>query len=549
MEAAHYVAMPITASAMHETFIRSAEASRKVLAERIGASRSALAAMEKSHEQLVAQLASIDVDIESWRRRLLPVGRLSADLLSLIFELAVHGQEAAAGTDSPTEPRPQLAFTFAAVSKSWRAAALSTPRIWSNIRIDFAPRYDHHDLGLTPISHTDRWFQTLALSIERSKSAPLNVEIVNFVPDLLHQFRDYRTAFMSVLTQAHRWRSFSFHTVAIGEGDDYVALYFQRPTPWLEVFHLEVATYLGGHKPAIPVRFLPQVPRLRSLNVPADFVTSVGFTAAPALKSISLFNGPISIPKLADLLQGSPQLESINVHDVLDLDFMPAQAGAAEPRILPSLTRLDVRDGTSDLLQSWSRHISCPNLRHMTLEDQPGDTTTYALNSLCATVTHLNINLSYTYDDDDGHQTLATILRRFPRLERLELHEVSIAPSDLASLNKPTATGKWTCPGLRTLVFGDQITFSGRGIAEELLTFVRERTETDASSSTFDTRLDSVAFISVVHGTRIPLWLPEVLDDIFASARPSSISPTSSSTSEPSSSPSPHGISATSPSR
>ncbi|KAH7098757.1 hypothetical protein BKA62DRAFT_353580 [Auriculariales sp. MPI-PUGE-AT-0066] len=525
MEPAHYLVLPFSNWALHETFIRSAEVSRKLVVDRITATRSALVAMEKSHQQLVAQLAAINADIETWRRRLLPVGRLPRDILSYIFELSIADETSAFLEEKSDDPIASLvgcrsqAFSVAAVSKTWRETALATPRLWSKVHLDFSrlatKNIDSPDLFSALSLGVERWTPYLALTLERSKATLLDFDLLHFGSELLSRHSEYRSAFMSVLSQAHRWRSFSLSTSSLGEEDEYIALYFQRQTPLLELFRITHAGYITGPlRPSLTMRFLPCIPLLRTLDIPADLLECVAFAAAPALRHLRLHCGVVSIAALCDILRGSPELEALSIRDVTNADTL--SSGEHELCEFPKLTSIEIHDGTSEILESWGSRISCPSLRSLLLDEHCEDLWAAPTSSLFTTVAHLSVAVIRSY-----RGTLSAVLCRFPQLETLELLEGSVEPGDFTALNKPQTgdPSRWLCPRLCSIVFSGLVVFAGRGVAEDLLDFVQARAA-PVENLAVEARLQSVTFANVVTASRVPLWLPDAIADVLAIAKP-----------------------------
>ena len=106
-------------------------------------------------EKLYIQEAHIKFSVNASHDSL--ICRLSLELVSIIFTLTVADE---VGGDSFGHelyygfPQPRYQFSLAGVSKSWRQIVMSTPQLWTNIRIQL-----HFDL----LSHSA---ELLRLSLE-----------------------------------------------------------------------------------------------------------------------------------------------------------------------------------------------------------------------------------------------------------------------------------------------------------------------------------------------------------------------------------------------
>ena len=78
----------------------------------------------------------------SLRRRLSPIHILTEDVLAHIFDLAASDSQAKFVLNFWERPYAlelddQFAFTVATVCREWRSVALSTPRLWASISLNF----------------------------------------------------------------------------------------------------------------------------------------------------------------------------------------------------------------------------------------------------------------------------------------------------------------------------------------------------------------------------------------------------------------------------
>ncbi|KZP01962.1 hypothetical protein FIBSPDRAFT_846196 [Athelia psychrophila] len=122
-----------------------------------------------------------------------PIARLPAEVLSQIFQqcVIVPWLERALNLDDPFDKTPLM---VASVSRYWRNAALSTPRLWSALSLILRPK------------HAKRHMEIASLWLSRSKTSRISLHI-----ETHGNIRDAMPKLTQLFaSQSHRWRHIYF---------------------------------------------------------------------------------------------------------------------------------------------------------------------------------------------------------------------------------------------------------------------------------------------------------------------------------------------------
>ncbi|THV02499.1 hypothetical protein K435DRAFT_749199 [Dendrothele bispora CBS 962.96] len=151
---------------------------------------------------LVASAGVLRKRVAMARGMLSPIRRLSNELLGEIFTCAHTGTFS---FSHPGDPRA----SFAAVCARWRNVALSTPSIWSFLKVEFAyddRLHEHPSINLS----------ALEAHLTRSKSYPLVISIEIISPPLETSWHGTRVSLgrmMDALVRhSSRWTSLTFES-------------------------------------------------------------------------------------------------------------------------------------------------------------------------------------------------------------------------------------------------------------------------------------------------------------------------------------------------
>lgn len=367
-------------------------------------------------------------------------------------------------------PCRAFAFTVAAVCRSWRDVALSTPQLWGKITFDFS--HIRHDAGVAEdeASRAQRigvWTSYLETCLARSRSAPLHLRLksVHSGSDNSSELRPYRTALGLILREIARWRVCKMTTTSLGEGHAYLPLHFQAPSPSLEHFQLRVKSYDQTDEidglPSSPVPFLPHAPKLRSLHVAIAMLRHTTFSQMPDIRELILEGcGPVSTtiwPAGFALLEACSSLETLTVKDAYandgDEGAFSAIPAPSSKLVLRSLTALKLLDNIFPTLQPWPAALSFPALRHLTINNSLNSPACNALLKGIAADSSIEVLRAQCDESSWYDLDVLDILKHFPHLQEAYLSRFAVDVGDVEGLlRKDNASGHWkVCPRLRTL--------------------------------------------------------------------------------------------------
>ncbi|KAH7320458.1 hypothetical protein B0J17DRAFT_723878 [Rhizoctonia solani] len=361
--------------------IKQSESTIEVMSEKINMLEITLAKLIAETKSQVDALAdqknAIEKGVASAKGYLAPVRRLPADILSDIF-MSLH------------EGDPLAPWTLSAVNKQWRTTALTTPRLWSRIRIQ------------PPAMPSGN---ALRLWVERSgDSCPLDIEITlappaNWQPSTTISRADREAqrdevqwghvVMFHLGSQVHRWRRFVYRAerlfmflgalnVTFGNGN----------APLLEEFIVDCGDVGHHHVSPDPWCYFPtstnlKVPQMRTLdlrNVPFAWNSpmlrglqklSLADQSHPVASSTRL-----SMDRLLKVLSNNPDLETLSLE-------LRCGAAVLPPRdlVLHKLRSLTIAGGDAHTLE-FLDHLTLPALEKLSVRlsvPEPIDDTLQAL--------------------------------------------------------------------------------------------------------------------------------------------------------------------------
>ncbi|QRV82248.1 F-box-like protein [Ceratobasidium sp. AG-Ba] len=326
---------------------------------------------------LAAEKNALEKRVESAKGYLAPVRKLPADILADIFLMLF-------------ESDPLVAWKLSAVNRQWRTTALTTPLLWSKIRIQ------------PPAMPTGN---AVRLWVERSgNSCPLDIEIslappANWQPSTTISRADREAqrdevqwghVVMSHLgSQVHRWRRFVYRAerlfmflgalnVAFGGGS----------APLLEEFVVDCGDVGHHHVSSDPWCYLPTsttctVPSMKALDL-----RNVPFTwNSPMLRGLDRLaladqSHPVasasrlSVDRLLTVLSKNPDLEELS----LELRCAPAIL-PPKSLTLRKLKSLTIAGGDAHTLE-FLEHLTLPALTTLSVRLSVPEPVDDALQSL-----------------------------------------------------------------------------------------------------------------------------------------------------------------------
>ncbi|KAK0207510.1 hypothetical protein IW262DRAFT_1469463 [Armillaria fumosa] len=384
-----------------EAVVREGERYLALLQQRISLTRNTLESLLEEQNRAVKHISDSKLFLN-------PVRRLPSEILSHIFRSCLPGDELLYRSDEVGETltlwdslnikNPPWNLSF--VSSQWRQAALTTPRLWSSIRLQL-PRYKSRRASL----------YRLVTYLERSGPQNLTVVIKSETDMSNHPILPV------ILSTSPRWNG----------------LFVSLPFSALHIFRnvsgsLGALTWLGVHLCGGPIepmtmieafRFAPQLRELRLMgwnsaicfhhlfHFPWDQLTEATVqgnniqSLAVLRKAPNLRYGVFGAYK--DLLSDTPSELCRHAHlQILDIIICPASSSEFTAELLSRLAL----PGLRELCMEFSDTKEDIVLPKFTSETAP------MLENLC-----IHLDDSNTLDS----QMLTSLLKHTPLLKRLKL--------------------------------------------------------------------------------------------------------------------------------
>ncbi|KZV87543.1 hypothetical protein EXIGLDRAFT_773536 [Exidia glandulosa HHB12029] len=429
--------------------IEAHEATREALIERATRAQSSLHDAERSLRAAqeahytaqclfdhVTQLrASVEARLNLSRGLMHPIRRLPGEILGMIFvEGSLSPRTSGTLYKSPGPP-----FVLAATCRRWRAVALRTPMMWTQVT------YDIYDV-LGGKAAEKRLTRTLLSHLERSSNCPLDVAIhYSATSSTLGAY--LWPTISAVVRQA---RTFSF-TSSVD-----VARELSRSlgrTPCTRLTHLiisNIAIPAADRAAIIPLAL--EAPLLTTIDCAGTSVQWEENTACPTVRSVTLTNvHPFSMGShhLVDVFRVFRTIVHLNVA-LLDLD---SNAFTAVPITVCAehLETLAIGDLVGPIDLAVAHSFSFPSLRKATICTTQqaafdADAVAAFLHSALRTVTSLKLNFA-------GNPGVLQGLRSCHQLEDLTLEYPNLRdPREITTaLSTASSDGSWLCPRLQTL--------------------------------------------------------------------------------------------------
>ncbi|THU99849.1 hypothetical protein K435DRAFT_855340 [Dendrothele bispora CBS 962.96] len=309
---------------------------------------------DKEIRRLMSMAGHLRERIEETSFLLSPIRRLPDEILAEIFENSMP-----CGTvfSCPKRPPP----SFLTVCVRWRTVALSTPRIWQSITLDF---------GGVPRIHPHQNLEVLDHHLSKlSKSSPLNVNI--HCTRLKSSCTEIFSAHVdSLAEQSYRWVSLSLTSSwSLTERLDTIGNF-----PSLRVLHL--SNSVPSSTISLILKRSPVLTHLSISSLPEEagpFVALSNVTHLELLVSQdpTVFNVLDKCPKLITVL--------FNLQHCCDNFDEQVAALSSHPRHIPSIKHIKIRvprtsDGETDyyLLPSLLSSLHLPSLVSVTLNSSLG---------------------------------------------------------------------------------------------------------------------------------------------------------------------------------
>ncbi|KAG8942546.1 hypothetical protein FRC04_003617 [Tulasnella sp. 424] len=314
------------------------------------------------------------------------------ELLAYIFEVGlIHEQcrqDLEENSDSESDDGKGIQLEFpvlvSCVCKYWHDVALSTPTIWASVSVSDGTAF--------------KWLQK-RIGLSKETSLDIRVKLSKRGTEMLEDMM-YLLATDPILSQLKGLRAPLLETLKINH---IIGGFYSAPR-FYELF--------DGPE---------SLPRLRSASlwyVPLEW-DSNPFQNLRELELWQILDG--SKPNLGqfrDLLQASPQLEVLRIHDGITMsvylaDISERSPACLKPVHLPSLATLTYSDFDSpDLLCQTIRLVDAPNLKHLGIADME--------------FTDFSPSIEALTSGDDG-----CLGSRFPLLESLKFGRIHSPSLDI----------------------------------------------------------------------------------------------------------------------
>ncbi|KAH9177609.1 hypothetical protein EDB89DRAFT_2112101 [Lactarius sanguifluus] len=280
--------------------------------------------IEENIVSLKSQLESLQARKLNLLARNALINRIPPELLSRIFELGVY---------ESNELLPALSL----VSRLWRLTALTTPSIWSYIRLDNTWGYSRHTSFL----------RKLKVHLERSQDYCRYLDIANELSQIMSEL------------EPHLQRCFSFRMSIVRNTS-------QKLGPTLEDLYLRFDP--SESEEQAPFVLLSQpCPRLSSITLEHAPLICIR-TELPSLRCLNLIR--LSFKEFLDILNSTPTLEELRIQSALFLldgsDFV-FRSSPVSP-IFPNLRALSFHYVESNNVALFLESAHFPALRRLSVQ-------------------------------------------------------------------------------------------------------------------------------------------------------------------------------------
>jgi len=313
-------------------------------------------ALSSQQVALEHALLGVRVRIAEMRNMSARTYNLPSETLSTIFEAGLSETSyptprAMAFLDRSQQPLPiPFEMLVSAVSRRWRIVALQTPRLWTDLYINFAqPMQGLHDLYLY-----------------RSKMCLLDITLVPFARHMESDFTDSHDVGISfkqhmelLIPYVARWRKLVIRKAFVGRFSAAYSVLAHLYAPALETLVAEI----HGQPPLTMEVFSGGAPRLSSVELNGVFFRPP--QGAVKRVELSIYAGPtFSYAQLSQLIHPMSTL----THLTMDLN-MPTHTN--HPSIeLPSVISLDISCHSFPAL----RFLDFPALEKLTFRGSSRET-------------------------------------------------------------------------------------------------------------------------------------------------------------------------------
>ncbi|KZP29038.1 hypothetical protein FIBSPDRAFT_927141 [Athelia psychrophila] len=273
--------------------------------DRMACLSSRLRSIDSSREDLIRQLGELDTERSSARAEYrslctndtAPVARLPNEVLAMIFEAAKH-------------PKEHKEVIISHVTRRWRDVALSTPRLWTNIRRIVGDKQD----------------ERLTAYFERSKAVPVDFTI-NVNEKSAAQIRHF------IDLHIERMRSLSITSLSEHACAQMMQCLAPKYAPALESFALE-----GHVSPSARARqiFTGGAPSLTAARM-QQMKPSLCMPPLMALTALSLDCSHLSSPRdacdIRDMIESSASLVQLELKVSYATMIWPADVTLKTPAL------------------------------------------------------------------------------------------------------------------------------------------------------------------------------------------------------------------------
>ncbi|KAK0441241.1 uncharacterized protein EV420DRAFT_1580452 [Desarmillaria tabescens] len=393
-------------------------------------------------ENLLLERERVALDVADAETLLHPIRLLSDDLLREIFSWCVYDWDDIVKCrylpNESLDPR-RPPWTLTRISRRWREIAVSFPRLWSTMILDFSEYIRLEIPGMTCLFR-------LGLYLQRSRDTDLSVSIHSN-----SQFISDQPSLTLLETSMSRWKHLRLHilpnALKLFSGNTFLRLHTLKMRVNSRATSLERAITVDVFRTAphlLDFESMHDAEPCRILRLPWSKITTYASQDATSEHSWNA-------------------LEKLTSAKVLSLCCSESANFPDKPVVMPSILKIAVKESRGSLTGTIARVFQClhvPSLNHLNLffTAEHADIHFPNLGASATSLTHLRLSRNLLPDTENIARFI-DFLKTTIHVESLCLHMAELPDNLLIALTRTKLNA--ILPALRILTFSSRLlTFS-----------------------------------------------------------------------------------------